>query len=75
MSVPPPRSSLASDMARWREAWRLRRQNPRWVVFWDADIGQYGAYPLSRARRSTILTAATPGDLASEIGHAEQARE
>jgi hypothetical protein len=40
---------------------------------WAADARQYGAYRLSRARRDTILAADTPGGLAIQIDHAEQA--
>jgi hypothetical protein len=32
------------------------------------------AYKISRARRDTILTSATPGDLAAQISQAEHAR-
>ena len=70
--APPPSPGLAEDLARWPEAWRLRRAHPRWVVFWAADAGQYGAYRLSQAQRDTILAADTPGDLAAQIEHAEK---
>jgi hypothetical protein len=70
---PPPSPIMAEELARWREAWRLRRAHPRWVVFWAADDRQYGAYRLSRARRGAILSAATPHDLAAQIEHAERA--
>lgn len=74
MSKAPSLSpGLAEDLARWREAWRLRRAHPRWVVVWAADAGQYGAYRLSRARRDTILAAGTPAELAAQIEQAEQA--
>jgi hypothetical protein len=73
MSKGPPLSpGFAEDMAHWREAWRLRRAHSRWVVFWATDAGHYGAYRLSRAQRDTILSAATPDDLAAQIEHAEQ---
>jgi hypothetical protein len=70
---PPLPPTLAEELARWREAWRLRRAHPGWVVFWVADAGQYGAYRLSRARRDAILAADAPSDLAIQIEHAEQA--
>jgi hypothetical protein len=69
---PPPPLAAAAELARWREAWRLRRAHPRWVVFWAADASQYGAYRLSRARRDTVLSASTPEALAALIKQAEQ---
>jgi hypothetical protein len=71
--APPPSPRLAEELARWREAWSLRRAHPRWVVFWAADAGQYGAYRLARSQRDTILAAATPADLAAQIKQTEQA--
>ncbi len=70
---PPLPPALAEELARWREAWQLRRAYPRWVVSWAADVGQYRAYRRARVRRDTILAAATPADLATQIEHAEQA--
>jgi hypothetical protein len=72
MTMAPLSPSLTRELACWREAWQLRRQNPRWVVFWDAETGRYGAYRLSRARRGAILAAATPDDLASQIAQARR---
>jgi hypothetical protein len=62
-----------SDMARWREAWRIRRAHPRWVVLWDAPAGQYRAYRRARARRETKLTDDSPEGLAAQIEKADQA--
>jgi len=59
------------DASRWREAARLRRAHPRWVVIWLAPIARFRAYArLPGARRDTALTAADP---AAQIGQAEQA--
>jgi hypothetical protein len=60
-------------MASWREAWRIRRAHPQWVVLWVAPAGQYRAHRLSRKRRDTILAATTPEDLTAQIEQAEQA--
>jgi neutral trehalase len=60
-------------MACWREAWRLRREHPRWVVIWVAQASQYRAYRLSRAQRESVLAADTPAALAAQIEQAEQA--
>jgi hypothetical protein len=63
----------ADDAGRWREAARLRREHPKWVVVWLARIGCYRAYRrLPGARRDTALTARTPDELATQISHAEQ---
>ena len=72
-SAPSLGSDAAREMACWREAWRLRREHPRWVVIWVAQAGKYRAYRLSRARREAVLTADTPTGLAAQIEHAEQA--
>jgi hypothetical protein len=62
------------DASRWREAARLRRDHPHWVVIWLAPIRKYRAYArLPGARRDTALTASTPAGLADQIGQAEQA--
>jgi hypothetical protein len=73
--VPPPAAGDAQppsdDAASWREAERLRREHPGWVVVWLARIRQYRAYRLS-ARRPITLTAQTPDDLAAQIRQAAQ---
>lgn len=51
------------EAGRWRNAARLRRERPAWVVIWLANAGCYRAYPLFRAPRGTALTAATPEQL------------
>ncbi len=62
------------DAHPWREAARLRREHPRWVVIWLAPIQRFRAYArLPGARRDTALTAPTPAGLAGQISHAEQA--
>jgi hypothetical protein len=74
--VPPPAAGgsqpSGDDAACWREAARLRRENPGWVVLWLARIRRYRAYRLSQARRPTTLTAQTPGDLAAQMRQAGQ---
>jgi hypothetical protein len=70
---PPPAAVDDDDAGRWREASRLRREHPRWVVIWLAPIRQFRAYArLPGARRDTALTAPTPAGLADQISHAEQ---
>ena len=67
------RPGTGDDADRWREAARLRREHPKWVVVWLARIGCYRAYRrLPGTRRDTALTARTPGELAAQISHAEQ---
>jgi hypothetical protein len=41
-------------------------------VAWVAPAGQYQAYRLSRKQRHTILAAATPEDLTTQIEQATQ---
>jgi hypothetical protein len=63
----------AEDDACWREAVRLRREHPKWVVIWLASAKQYRAYRrLPGARRDTTLSAGKPEDLAAQITEAEQ---
>jgi len=69
-----PPAADDDDAGRWREASRLRREHPRWVVIWLASIRQFRAYArLPGTRRDTALTARTPAGLASQISQAEQA--
>jgi hypothetical protein len=61
------------DDARWREAARLRREHPKWIVIWLASAKQFRAYRrLPGARRDTTLSADKPEDLAAQITEAEQ---
>lgn len=65
----------AENDACWREAARLRREYPRWIVIWLASVGQYRAYRrLPGARRDTTLSAATPEELAAQMTEAERPR-
>jgi len=62
------------EAARWREAALLRCQHPGWVIIWLARVAQYRAYRrFLGARRDTVLTAATSGELAVRIVRAERA--
>jgi hypothetical protein len=73
--APPPGAGGSQppddDAVCWREAERLRHENPGWVVLWLARIRRYRAYRLS-ARRPLTLTAQTPGDLEAQIHQAGQ---
>jgi hypothetical protein len=69
-----PHAAGEDDTGRWREAARLRREHPKWVIIWLAPIRQFRAYArLPGARRDTALTARTPAVLAAQISLAEQA--
>jgi hypothetical protein len=69
-----PSASAEGDDARcWREAARLRREHPGWVVLWLGRTSEYRAYRLSGARRDSVLTAATPAGLVAQMGEAERA--
>jgi hypothetical protein len=71
---PAPADQPADDAGRWREAARLHREHPRWIVIWLAPLRQFRGYArLPGARRDTALTAPTPAGLAAQIGQAEQA--
>ena len=74
---PPPGDQPAAgdDARQWREAARLRRDHPKWIIIWLASIARFRAYArLPGARRDTTLTASTPVGMAEQIGQAEQAR-
>jgi hypothetical protein len=79
MNAPDPAAAdppAAEDQEAWcwREAARLRREHPRWVIVWLAPAGEFRAYGrLPGARRDTALIAGTPARLAALIGQAEQA--
>ena len=71
---PPADGDNGDDDGRWREAARLRRDHPKWVVIWLAPLRQFRAYArLPGARRDTALTAADPADLTAQISKAERA--
>jgi hypothetical protein len=58
----------------WREAARLRAEHRSWIIIWLAPEHCFRAYRrLPGARRDTAISAATPGEMASLIGQAEQA--
>ena len=67
-------AASGQDADRLREAGRLRRERPGWVIIWLAPINEFRAYRrLPGARHDTALTAATADDLAILISNAEQA--
>jgi len=70
--APAAAAVQAEDDAHWREAGRLRRGHPGWVVLWIAKAREYRAYRrLPGTRRDARLAAPTPGDLAAQITAAE----
>jgi hypothetical protein len=73
----PGDQPIADDDAdHWREAARLRRDHPPWVIIWLAPIRRFRAYArMPGTRRDTALTAVTSADLAAQIEKAEQARQ
>ena len=72
--APADQPAAGGDAGRWREAARLHREHPRWIVIWLAPIRQVRGYArLPGTRRDTALTAPTPAGLAAQIGQAEQA--
>jgi len=65
--------AVSIDGERWREAAQLRHDHAGWAVIWLAPAGEFRAYRrLPGERRDTALAAATAGDLAAQIGQAEQ---
>jgi hypothetical protein len=65
-----------SDADHWREAARLRRDQPGWIVIWLAPIRRFLAYARTPGtRRATALIAATSADLTAQIGKAEADRQ
>jgi hypothetical protein len=72
--VTPVSADRQDDDTCWREAARLRREFRGWIVIWLAPENCYRAYRrLPGARRDTALSAATPAELAAQIGDAERA--
>jgi hypothetical protein len=70
----PPATASEDDADRWREAARLRREHPKWVIVWVAPAGEFRAYRrLPGTRRDTALSAATAHELDGLITQAEQA--
>jgi hypothetical protein len=65
-------SDQGDDARCWREAARLRREHPGWVVLWLDRTRQFRAYRLRQARHDSVLTAGTPADLVAQIGEAER---
>jgi hypothetical protein len=72
---PPLGAAVADALAPWREAWRIRRAHPKWVVLWAAPANQYQAFRLSRRHRDAVLAAATPGELTAQIEDAERSQQ
>jgi len=72
-AIPDGQSAAADEAGRRREAARIRREHPGWVVIWVARAGRYCAYPLFRAPRGTALAAATPDELAAQMDRIQQA--
>ncbi len=69
-----PGTAADEDASRWEQAARLRREHRGWIVIWLAPENCYRAYRrLPGARRATALSAATPAEMATLIGRAEQA--
>jgi hypothetical protein len=65
-------SDQGDDARCWREAARLRREHPGWVVLWLDRTREFRAYRLRQARHDSVLTAGTPADLVAQIGEAER---
>jgi len=60
------------DAGRWEAVRQLRRERPRWVIIWAAQIGKYRAYPLFRARRGLVVTAETKDETAAQMDQIER---
>jgi hypothetical protein len=59
--------SAADDADHWQTVARIRGERSGWVVIWMASAGCYRAYPLFRAPRRTVVTAATPDELTARM--------
>jgi hypothetical protein len=72
--VTPASAARQDDDTCWREAARQRPEHTGRIVIWLAPENCYRAYRrLPGARRDTALSAATPAEMATLIGQAEQA--
>lgn len=66
---PDPRNE---DACR-RAAAQLQHDHERWLVMWGCYTHSYVAFPLFRAPRGTVLTAATPAEMAAKMRREERA--
>lgn len=66
-----PRSERDSDHR--ERAVRLGEVFPHWLIIWGTWSRRYWAYPRFRASRGTILNAADPGDLATQMRQVQAA--
>lgn len=59
------------DPGRYREAARLRQAHPAWLVLYGPHSRRFWAFPAFDAPRGTLVSAATPSDLAVLMRQAE----
>lgn len=73
MSGPDAALAGGQDAERWREAVRLRRDRPGWVIIWLAPACEFRGYRrLPGTRRDATVAGATADDLATAMSQAEQ---
>jgi hypothetical protein len=73
-SCPPSLATVAeAEAACWETAALIRRDHPGWVVVWIARKAEYQAWPLFRAPRGTVATAATAQELITRMDRVQQA--
>lgn len=61
------------DLAQQRDAAELSRQFPNWYVMWGVHSRVFWAFPLFSARPGTLISAASPDELAAHMQHIETA--
>ena len=62
--LPPagPPAADEDDTGRWREAARLRREHPKWVIIWLAPIRQLPQVRDLLSRQESVIEAGTQSD-------------
>lgn len=70
--IPNPNPDRRNEDACRQAAAQLQRDHGRWLVLWGCYTRRYIAFPLFGAPRGTVLTAATPGEMAAKIHSTER---
>jgi hypothetical protein len=70
--IPSPSPDPHNEDACRAAAAQLQRDHKNWLVLWGCYTHSYVAFPLFPAPRGTILTAATPGEMAGKMRREER---
>lgn len=70
--IPSPSPDPRNEDACRAAAARLQHDHKNWLVLWGCYTHNYVAFPLFPAPRGTIITAATPGEMAGRMRRQER---